>query len=360
MSLFIVYLYFPLSIYRIFLSLLQRPILDLRRRTLALVQGLFVDLDWAYRWVEQELDTSYVASIVFLLALMDSDAGLGFRNWGYIDQPLKQTLGLQLMSSVADRDILAKKSVIQTSNYPTRNPSIPECGVPISSSMEFPRDNWMNQRDLPHTAKHFEMFSGNPNFESKDYSSVLPNPQTNNNHVLPIMPPEMPQPNQVMPLENPPPVKTETQSKKKQGNRTLKVQKPKKPKVKAPKEDQNGARTSTNKSGKKNWNAVIKGIPVDIAGIPIPVCSCTGVAQQCYRWGCGGWQSACCTTQMSMYPLPMSQKRRGARIAGRKMSGGAFIKVLEKVAADGHDLSKQIDLKTHWAKHGTNKFVTIK
>ncbi|KAB5531731.1 hypothetical protein DKX38_018401 [Salix brachista] len=45
---------------------------------------------------------------------------------------------------------------------------------------------------------------------------------------------------------------------------------------------------------------------------------------------------------------------------GRKMSSGAFKKVLEKVAGEGCDFSNPIDLRTHWAKHGTNKFVTIR
>jgi hypothetical protein len=58
----------------------------------------------------------------------------------------------------------------------------------------------------------------------------------------------------------------------------------------------------------------------------------------------------------------MSTKCRGARIAGRKMSQGAFKKVLEKLAGQGYkyNLASPIDLKTFWAKHGTNKFVTIR
>ncbi|PKA64366.1 Protein Barley B recombinant [Apostasia shenzhenica] len=53
-------------------------------------------------------------------------------------------------------------------------------------------------------------------------------------------------------------------------------------------------------------------------------------------------------------------KRKGARIAGRKMSQGAFAKVLEKLAGEGHQFKDPIDLKLFWAKHGTNKFVTIR
>ncbi|MCO5554384.1 hypothetical protein L7F22_007914 [Adiantum nelumboides] len=94
--------------------------------------------------------------------------------------------------------------------------------------------------------------------------------------------------------------------------------------------------------------------------MPIPCCSCSGANQQCYRWGKGGWQSACCTNVLSMYPLPMSPTKRGARVPGRKMSGGAFKKILEKLAADGFDVNLPVDLKNHWAKHGTNRYVTIK
>lgn len=111
---------------------------------------------------------------------------------------------------------------------------------------------------------------------------------------------------------------------------------------------------------KKSVELVVNGVSMDISLLPIPVCTCTGSPQQCYRWGSGGWQSACCTTLISMYPLPMNSKRRGARIAGRKMSVGAFKKVLEKLASEGFNFSNPIDLRNYWAKHGTNKFVTIR
>ena len=42
------------------------------------------------------------------------------------------------------------------------------------------------------------------------------------------------------------------------------------------------------------------------------------------QMGNGGWQSACCTTMMSMYPLPMNPNKKGYRFPGRKMSAGAF------------------------------------
>ncbi|KVH87496.1 GAGA binding-like protein [Cynara cardunculus var. scolymus] len=78
------------------------------------------------------------------------------------------------------------------------------------------------------------------------------------------------------------------------------------------------------------------------------------------KWGNGGWQSSCCTTTMSMYPLPSLPNKRHARVGGRKMSGNVFNKLINRLAAEGHDLSNPVDLKEHWAKHGTNRYITIK
>ncbi|KAK7840263.1 protein basic pentacysteine5 [Quercus suber] len=94
--------------------------------------------------------------------------------------------------------------------------------------------------------------------------------------------------------------------------------------------------------------------------MPAPVCSCTGEVQQCYKWGNGGWQSACCTTKMSMYPLPHVPNKRRTRVGGRKMSGSVFSKLLCRLIDDGHNLSAPVDLKNHWGKHGTNRYSTIK
>lgn len=93
---------------------------------------------------------------------------------------------------------------------------------------------------------------------------------------------------------------------------------------------------------------------------PIPYCSCTGTNQQCYRWGNGGWQSACCTSFISTYPLPMNPAKHGSRVSGRKMSGGAFKKLLGRLTGENVDITMPIDLKNHWAKHGTNRYVTIR
>uniref|UniRef100_A0A1D1XWN0 GAGA-binding transcriptional activator n=1 Tax=Anthurium amnicola TaxID=1678845 RepID=A0A1D1XWN0_9ARAE len=114
---------------------------------------------------------------------------------------------------------------------------------------------------------------------------------------------------------------------------------------------------------KQEWKSQDLGLNLvtfDETTMPAPVCSCTGTLRQCYKWGNGGWQSACCTTTISMYPLPVMPNKRHARVGGRKMSGSAFTKLLSRLAAEGHDLSSSLDLKDHWAKHGTNRYITIK
>ncbi|XP_039001396.1 protein BASIC PENTACYSTEINE7-like isoform X2 [Hibiscus syriacus] len=114
------------------------------------------------------------------------------------------------------------------------------------------------------------------------------------------------------------------------------------------------------KREKNNLNVDLDRTKFDFSGVPSPICSCTGVARVCYKWGASGWQSSCCTINISECPLPMSPTRPGARVAGRKMSNGAYFKLLLRLGAEGYDLSHPVDLKDHWARHGTNKFVTIK
>lgn len=114
---------------------------------------------------------------------------------------------------------------------------------------------------------------------------------------------------------------------------------------------------------KQDWKDQDLGLNLvafDETTMPVPICSCTGVLRPCYKWGNGGWQSSCCTMNLSMYPLPAVPNKRHARVGGRKMSGSAFNKLLSRLAAEGHDLSNPIDLKDHWAKHGTNRYITIK
>lgn len=108
-------------------------------------------------------------------------------------------------------------------------------------------------------------------------------------------------------------------------------------------------------------NLGLNQINFDETSMPVPVCSCTGTPQPCYKWGNGGWQSACCTTTISMYPLPQVSNKRYTRVGGRKMSGSAFGKLLNRLASEGYDLySAPLDLKDHWAKHGTNRYSTLK
>ncbi|KAL2901179.1 Protein BASIC PENTACYSTEINE7 [Bienertia sinuspersici] len=110
----------------------------------------------------------------------------------------------------------------------------------------------------------------------------------------------------------------------------------KKPKLKVKKGQSSKAKGASRsaKRERKNLNFRSCDSSMDASGMPAPICSCTGIARQCYR--------------------------PGARTAGRKMSHGAYDKLIQRLAAEGFDLTLPIDLKDHWAKHGTNKFVTIK
>ncbi|KAK6253758.1 hypothetical protein QUC31_015478 [Theobroma cacao] len=134
-------------------------------------------------------------------------------------------------------------------------------------------------------------------------------------------------------------------------------------KVKKVAEDLNRQAGTEVKKCKSEWNGQDIGLNMvnfDETTMPVPVCSCTGVPRQCYKWGNGGWQSSCCTTTMSSYPLPQMPNKRHARVGGRKMSGSVFTKLLSRLAAEGQDLSIPLDLKNYWARHGTNRYITIK
>jgi hypothetical protein len=337
---------------------------------------------------------------------MDDDGGLGIRNWGFYET-VKGNLGLQLMSPVApDRDtksLLPNSTFLQHhghQNAPSQqHPHQPrDFGAgggasgaiptqPHPAHMDFARNEaWLHpaQHQRAHEQKvlHFRPV-GHPGHNAHPGHVVRHHPTSYQmmpeaRHTLQMMQPEaqppQPQP-QLQPQEPLPPckedpalvedhsmVRNEPPVKKRQQSRQPKSPKPKKPrKAAVPREDGAPNRPAPRARGpKKAICMVINGIDLDLSRIPTPVCSCTGTPQQCYRWGAGGWQSACCTTSISTYPLPMSTKRRGARIAGRKMSQGAFKKVLEKLTGEGYNLNNPIDLKTFWAKHGTNKFVTIR
>lgn len=142
-----------------------------------------------------------------------------------------------------------------------------------------------------------------------------------------------------------------------QSNKEPKLPSKRKRKQKALQDGLNGVEHHRQENLSKGSDALVSIFPLVI---PIPYCSCTGSKQQCYRWGKGGWQSACCTNYLSMYPLPMNPSKRSSRVPGRKMSGSAFKKLLERLVADGVDIATSVDLKNCWAKHGTNRYVTIK
>ncbi|MBA0702317.1 hypothetical protein Goari_022019 [Gossypium aridum] len=256
------------------------------------------------------------------------------------------------MSSMVEREAKSfipsrDSNLMVTTNtaFHQQDPVVSQAHIP----MNYVRDSWIADRE-----KIFSMFPATtPNYAV--------HPETSAAYSLPILrsPPNSSTRDErvASSVEEPPANKDGVEPKKRQGGAAPKMPKAKKPKK--PKENANST-VQRVKSAKKSIVFKINGYDMDISGIPIPVCSCTGTAQQCYRWGFGGWQSACCTTNVSMYPLPMSTKRRGARIAGRKMSQGAFKKVLEKLAAENYNFSNPIDLRSQWARHGTNKFVTIR
>lgn len=162
------------------------------------------------------------------------------------------------------------------------------------------------------------------------------------------------------------PRRTKRAKEAKQAAPPRKASKPKKVKLEGDDPDMGGSSDDLNRQlgvAKPNWKEQDLGlnqVAFDELTMPPPVCSCTGVLRPCYKWGNGGWQSSCCTTNLSMYPLPAVPNKRHARVGGRKMSGGAFNKLLSRLAAEGHDLSNSVDLREHWAKHGTNRYITIK
>ncbi|KAL4586480.1 hypothetical protein LXL04_011116 [Taraxacum kok-saghyz] len=285
---------------------------------------------------------------------MDDD-GLNMRNWGYYEPSFKEHLGLQLMSPLADhrdtKPFLSSRenplmmnqnggsSMTTAYHHRPQNCVVSEAPIPL----HYMRDSWIQRERLLH------MLPGNPNF------SLLPDASASSSMHM-MQPIDLPK----EPVDDNAGVNGEVGGSGPLKKRSAGGTNPKPPRAKKPRKPpaapkENGNPGQRSKVVKRSMDVVINGVDMDISGIPIPVCSCTGTPQQCYRWGSGGWQSACCTTTISMYPLPMSTKRRGARIAGRKMSNGAFKKVLEKLASEGYNFANAIDLRLHWAKHGTNK-----
>ncbi|RZR99453.1 hypothetical protein BHM03_00029024 [Ensete ventricosum] len=283
---------------------------------------------------------------------MDDDGGMGMRNWAYFDQTLKGDSGLHPMSSMAAEYGAPKPSFLPNGAFHRR-----ECFIPEQPDrMDITRNEWINLREndvlhmLPMNDCSSAMGDAGVSHGAHSFSMM---------QSTPLPPPEG---DKITAVDDE--FRKDVPQKRSQPRAQTcphKASKPKRLKKVAVSKDESSSRTGHEGRNLRQSSALnINGIDLDVSNIPTPLCSCTGMPHQCYRWGAGGWQSACCTTGISTYPLPMSTKRRGARIAGRKMSQGAFKKVLANLAAKGYNLSDPIDLKPYWAKHGTNKFVTIR
>ncbi|KAF6135845.1 hypothetical protein GIB67_028164 [Kingdonia uniflora] len=262
---------------------------------------------------------------------MDTKRGLGIRNWDFSDQ--KPLSGTPVPGGTTEHE----SNFLKMSPYPGRNYMFSQAEAE-ASSMEFVGNYWGHSREY------------HPNTKTSPYP-LQPTP------ISMELPTDL-NDEEVLNVE----LGTKSKNTKKEAKKSNRVaSKALRPKLPRKKPDASKKKEKTSeKREKKSLDFVFDGTSFDLSQIPTPSCSCTGVLRQCYRWGAGGWQSSCCTISISEHPLPMSSSRPGARLAGRKMSNGAYGKLLQRLAAEGYDLSNAIDLKDHWAKHGTNKFVTIK
>ncbi|XP_056861726.1 protein BASIC PENTACYSTEINE7 [Raphanus sativus] len=222
----------------------------------------------------------------------------------------------------------------------------------------YPSRNHMQQPATTSTTKETSLPTSNPHW----FHSYFPVPRTTG-FDLSQVPQAEPAEVVVVPQVHlfPPPTRESRHDiEQKSPSKALKP-KPQSKKRSAPKTPKKTLSVPEIKREKKNPDINVVDISsFDVSGVPPPVCSCTGVPKVCYKWGMGGWQSSCCTISISTFPLPMSTTRPGTRLAGRKMSNGAYVKLLMRLAGEGYDLTCPVDLRNHWARHGTNKFVTIK
>ncbi|CAA6657248.1 unnamed protein product [Spirodela intermedia] len=276
---------------------------------------------------------------------MDGKARLGVRNWDFsgqqqpprnVDPALKQpspdAAPPHQQSAAAAAAAAQHAAFLKMSAYPDRHSVLAETNY---GPMDF---GWVPQRNFLAAPPKSDLNSSPGGQVNLEMAAAAP--------------------------AAPPPGATSKAAKKqkKAGRVATKILQPKPPKKPPPppRKKAAGSGSAAGKREKKNPEIALEGITFDFSGVPSPVCSCTGVPRQCYRWGAAGWQSSCCTTNISEYPLPMSTLRPGARLAGRKMSINAYGKLLQRLAVEGYDLSTPVDLKPHWARHGTNKFVTIR
>lgn len=124
-------------------------------------------------------------------------------------------------------------------------------------------------------------------------------------------------------------------SKNPSGDSTSKEAKPKQSKKRSsnPKKTK-GSGSSSAKPERNDLSFTNYESNADASQIPAPVCTCTGVARQCYRGGAGAWQSSCCTTHISEYPLPMSTTRPGSRMNRVILAAG--VAVVNGQSEQGH------------------------
>ncbi|KAA8532406.1 hypothetical protein F0562_032425 [Nyssa sinensis] len=127
-----------------------------------------------------ELARIYLLSSCLPSILMDDD-GLNMRNWGYYEPSLKGHLGLQLMSSVGERNtksfLSGRDHTVMVNTHGVFHPR--DCGVSEAPvHMDYVRDSWVNQRE-----KFLNMLPGNPNF------AVLPEPSGTHSMQI-LQPPE--------------------------------------------------------------------------------------------------------------------------------------------------------------------------
>ncbi|CAL9765201.1 unnamed protein product [Musa acuminata subsp. burmannicoides] len=270
---------------------------------------------------------------------MDGRGRLGTRNWDFCDQSKQAG---KMLKSVSGAVPAHQETSLRISSYPATGSHSSH-----PPTMDF---SWFPQRSLVSQSKCVDHAAANPVSSEMIDIQTMPIAEEETDDKVATTPPPIPK------------LRKQHSSTKKSGRVAAKVLRPKEPKKQLPNPTKKkGGSSSTGKREKKNQDSVAEqGTMLDISSVPVPVCSCTGVPRQCYRWGSGGWQSSCCTTTISEYPLPMSPTRPGARLAGRKMSIGAYGKLLQRLSAEGFDLSYAVDLKDHWARHGTNKFVTIR
>uniref|UniRef100_A0A1D1ZJ30 GAGA-binding transcriptional activator n=1 Tax=Anthurium amnicola TaxID=1678845 RepID=A0A1D1ZJ30_9ARAE len=280
---------------------------------------------------------------------MDGKARMGVRNWDFSGQPGN---GDSIMKPVPDvsahqGSVSAHHTAfLKMSAYPDRHSILSE-----PNSRKAPMDfGWVSQQNFLAATK--SNLNSVPSTQvSSEMTGVTTVPATQNDSLQNSEFDSKPTKAKKQP--------SSTKKAKRVATKVLRTKEPKKQPSGQSAKKKSGS-VSTGKREKRNPDITLEGMTFDFSGVPAPVCSCTGVPHQCYRWGAAGWQSSCCTTTLSEHPLPMSSSRPGARLAGRKMSIGAYGKLLQRLAVEGCDLSNPVDLKAHWARHGTNKFVTIR